>query len=104
VTNPTAATTAQHLMTGMTIGGGTLEWMTVNSSAVTAIAVCLTAVTSIALGIWNARTNTINATANVERNRINKRDILEDSLNKIRASGASEDYITELLRKIRDDS
>ena len=93
----TTSTTAtiQHVMTGATLGGGALEWMSVNSSAVTALAVSVTAVASIALGIWNARTNS-------KRNKINRRDITNGMINELKKSGKSDEYITDLLGIIRN--
>jgi hypothetical protein len=82
-------------MTGATIGGGTLEWMTTNSSTMTALAVCITAITSIVLGIWNARTN-------AERNHINRREILSDIMHDMRKAGKSDDYVNDLIQTMRD--
>jgi hypothetical protein len=93
MTTQTTAT-IQHVMTGATLGGGALEWMTVNSSAVTALAVCITAITSIALGIWNARSNSM-------RNKINKRDITSEIVLGLRNAGKSDDYINDLLTTLR---
>ena len=93
MTTQTTAT-IQHVMTGATLGGGALEWMTLNSSAVTALAVCITAATSIALGIWNARSNS-------ERNKINKRDITSEMILGLRKAGKSNEYISDLLTTLR---
>jgi hypothetical protein len=95
------ATTIQHVMTGATLGGGALEWMSVNSSAVTALAVCVTAITSIALGVWNAKIRTAELRANEDRNRINKRDIISEMVLELRRVGKSELYINDLLSIMR---
>ena len=63
--------TAHHVLTGVTIGGGVIEWVTLNSSFITVSAVALTSIASIVFGVINARANTM-------RNRINKRMIVED--------------------------
>jgi hypothetical protein len=91
---PNTATTIHHVMAGATLGGGALEWLTVNSSAVTALAVCATAITSIVVGIWNARTNS-------KRNQINKRDIISEIVLELRRVGKSEAYINDLLLIMR---
>jgi hypothetical protein len=88
------AQTTHHVLVGATIGGGTLEWIALNSSAITAIAVVATAITSIALGIWNARINS-------ERNNINRRDVTQAIVDKLRAGGKDEDYINDFLETIR---
>ncbi len=89
------AQTTQHILTGATLGGGMLEWLTVNSSAVTALAVVATAVTSIGFGYWNARSNS-------ERNKVNRRDITEAIFKDLEKSGKSQDYIEDLRYSIRD--
>ena len=69
-------TSMQKLAEGVTYGGG-LAWLTVNSSAITAIAVVTTGIASIYFGRANKITAARNASANEERNKINKRDITE---------------------------
>ena len=87
---PTHATqTAQHVLTGATIGGGVMEWVTLNSSFITVSAVALTSIASIAFGVINARANTM-------RNRINKRNIVEDLIEELEDDVR---YTTEDIKK-----
>jgi len=92
--NANAAQTTQHLMAGATIGGGMLEWLTINSSAITALAVLATCVTSIGFGFWNGRSNS-------ERNRINRRDIIQSIVDDLEVAGKSEQYIGDLKKTLR---
>lgn len=68
--------TAHLVLTGATIGGGLMEWVTLNSSFITVTAVALSSIAGVVLGIVNARTNT-------ERNRINKHIIIEDLMSNL---------------------
>ena len=86
--------TTQHILTGATIGGGALEWLTVNSSAVTALAVVTTAIASIGFGFWNAKSNS-------ERNKVNRRDITEAIIKDLEIAGKSEQYISDLRISLR---
>lgn len=86
---PSAAQTAQHIMAGATFGGGLLEWLTINSSAVTALAVASTAIASIGFGFWNAKSNS-------DRNKVNRRDILEKIYYDLEKAGKSSYYIKDL--------
>lgn len=86
--------TTQHILTGATIGGGALEWLTVNSSAVTALAVVTTAIASIGFGFWNAKSNS-------ERNKVNRRDIIETICRDLKSAGKSELYISDLRISLR---
>jgi hypothetical protein len=90
-----ATQTTHHVLAGVTIGGGGLEWITLNSSAITAIAVVATALTSIALGIWNARINSA-------RNNINIRDVTQSIVDKLKKQGKSQEYIDDFIKTIRD--
>ena len=87
---PNTAQTAQHLMTGATIGGGFLEWLTVNPSAVTAMAVASTAIASIAFGFWNAKSNS-------DRNKVNRRSIIDSLVSDLRKAGKSDEYVKDLV-------
>jgi len=86
--------TTHHLLTGVTVGGGALEWLSVNSSAVTVIIVMMTGVASIAIGIWNARSNS-------RRNQINKRNIVNDIIEDLEKGGKSDDYISDLIESMK---
>lgn len=74
--NPSTAQTAHHVLTGATIGGGLIEWVTLNSSFITVVTVALTSIASIAIGVWNARTNS-------EKNRIDRRHVVERLITKL---------------------
>ena len=89
-----ATHTVQHIMTGATIGGGALEWLTLNSSAITALAVASTAIASIAFGFWNAKSNS-------DRNKVNRRNIVDTLVSELKSSGKSDDYIEDLLLVLR---
>ncbi len=89
-----AQQTAHHVLTGATIGGGMLEWLTVNSSAVTAMAVVTTTIASIAIGVWNAKSNS-------DRNKVNRRDITNAIINDLRKAGKSDGYIDDLIVTLR---
>lgn len=93
MTTPASQTT-HHILAGITIGGGALEWLTVNSSAVTALAVVATAVTSIGFGFWNAKTNS-------DRNKINRRDITDTMFRDLERAGKSCEYIQDLKLALR---
>lgn len=84
----------QHMMTGATIGGGALEWLTLNSSAITALAVASTAIASIAFGFWNAKSNS-------DRNKVNRRNIVETLVSELKQHGKSDDYIDDLMCVLR---
>jgi hypothetical protein len=88
------AQTSHHVLVGATIGGGALEWITLNTSLITAFAVVATALSSMALGVWNARINS-------ERNTINRRDVTQAIVDKLRAGGKDKDYIDDFLETIR---
>jgi hypothetical protein len=92
--NSTPASTAAHMMTGATLGGGALEWLTVNSSAVTAIAVMLSAIASIALGLINSQTAR-------KRLRVNRRDITQTIIHDLKTAGKSQEYITDFINHVR---
>lgn len=91
---PGATQTTHHILTGITIGGGALEWLTINSSAITALAVVATAITSIGFGYWNARSNS-------ERNRVNRRDITDSIFKDLEKAGKSSEYIKDLKLSLR---
>jgi len=86
--------TTHHILTGVTVGGGALEWLTVNSSAITVLVVMITGAASVGIGIWNGRSNS-------ERNRINKRDITDGILKSLEKDGKSDEYISDLIRSMR---
>ena len=92
---------AKTLMEGATYGGG-LAWITTNSSALTAIAVISTALASMYFGRARKKTDERNATANEERNTINRRDITSAIINDLRKAGKSDEYIEDLQVALRN--
>lgn len=70
---------AQKLAEGITYGGG-FAWLATNSSAITALVVLVTGITSIYFGMANRKVAMRNAKANEERNRINKVNVFNEAL------------------------
>ena len=101
--NTTTQTLAQ-IAQGATYGGGfagALSWFTQNSSALTAIAVIVTAMASVYFGHENKKSMRMNANANERRNSINDRDITDSFFLKLERAGKSREYIQDLKRVLR---
>ena len=98
----TTAHTTSSVLTGMTLGGGALEWLTVHSSLVTAGAVVLTTIGSLVFSYLNKKIAERNAKANEERNKVNKRDITSEITRKLMKSGKSTEYIEDLQISINE--
>ena len=97
-----SASQTTHLVTaGATIGAGSLEWLTMNSSAITAMCVILTTVTALIFGFWNARSNAITAHANEERNKINRRCIIDELLKEIEQDEVMRCCVDDVKRMLR---
>jgi len=90
-------TQATHLvLSGATVGaGGYVEWIANNGSVITTSSIALTAIAGIAFGLWNA-------ISNHNRNKVNKRAILEDIITKLERSGKSREYIQDLRSAVRE--
>ena len=86
--------TVHHVLTGVTVGGGLIEWVSLNSSFITVMLVATTSLASIAFGAWNAKSNS-------ERNRINRRDVTDSIIKDLERSGKSDKYIKDLYASLR---
>lgn len=94
------AHTVHQLATGATFGGG-LAWLTTNSSALTAMAVISTALASMYFGIANKNTARRNAIANEERNKISRRNIIEEIVSDLSEHGKGDEYIKDFIKVVR---
>ena len=92
--------TVAQLATGATYGGG-LAWLTTNSSALTALAVIITALASLYYGYENKKSARMSAEANKDRNTVNRRDITAEIIAGLRKAGKSEEYIKDLTEALR---
>ncbi len=99
---PNAAQTTHHVLAGMTLGGGALEWLTINSSALTAMTVVITGIVSLWFGYENKKSMRINANANKTRNTINRRDIATSIIEDVERAGKSQEYIEDLKQALRN--
>jgi sulfite exporter TauE/SafE len=70
----------QNVLTGATLGGGGLSWLTQYTSEITVAAVVITGVFSILFGFWNARSN-------AKRNDINELIIKGKIIKQIEKAG-----------------
>ena len=86
--------TIHHVLTGVTVGGGLIEWVSLNSSFITVIVVAITSIASIGFGFWNGKSN-------AERNKINRRDITDAIMRDLEKAGKSEQYIEDLREAFR---
>jgi len=97
-------TTIQQVATGATLGGGApvvmtwMGWVTLNASALTALAFCATAVVSIVLGVWNAYSKNKNDKV---VNRMNKRTIEGDIVDELLQSGKSKEYVEDFRKSLK---
>jgi len=83
-----------HLVTaGATIGMGGVEWLTMNSTFVTAICVIITTIATMAFGFWNAKSNS-------DRNKVNKRDISISLLIELKSSGKDSFTMAEIEEEL----
>ncbi len=78
--------TGKSIAEGATYGGG-FAWLATNSSAMTALAVILTAIASAYFGWERRKTDLRNAKANEYRNQVNERDITLNIIKKLRNAG-----------------
>lgn len=92
--SPSSTQTAHHVLTGVTIGGGAIEWITLNSSFITVVAVVVTSIASIMLGAWNAKSNS-------DRNKVNRRDIIATLLTDLEHDEDKSYSVSEIKAKLR---
>jgi len=98
----------QGAFTGATFGVGALDWLSVNSEAITPGAVIVTAAAAVVFGFWNAysnsKRNTISEESNRminERNKVNHQYITQSIINNLRSNGKSDEYIKDLVENIK---
>jgi hypothetical protein len=96
MSNPQATA---NILAGATFGGGAMEWLAMNSSALTVINVFTTGVGSLALNYWGKRCEN---QIGMERNRVNRRDITENIIKDLKSAGKEKDYINDFVKIIRD--
>jgi hypothetical protein len=89
------AVAIQEMSTKVTLLGGFCTWASANSNVLTLFIFACTGLASIIYGLMNAR-------ANKERNRINRRDITDSIMNDLKHSGKNTEYITDLMDNIRN--
>ena len=92
---------AQGVFTGATFSVGALEWLSINSDAITPGAVIVTALAAVIFGFFNAKSSRMIAVGTNEANRINKRDVTSDIMDDLINSGKSKEYIEDLKESLR---
>jgi len=98
----------QGAFTGATFGVGALDWLSVNSEAITPGAVIVTALAAVVFGFWNAYSNSKRNEINIESNaaidrraKANEQYITQSMINNLRANGKSEEYIKDFVKNIK---
>jgi hypothetical protein len=87
-------TTAQQISAGVAMGGGGLSFLAEYSSEITVITVVLTAIASVIFGVWNAKIQS-------RRNKINRRNVIEDIINDLEKCGKNASYVDEFRQSLR---
>jgi hypothetical protein len=85
---------AQGAFTGITFGVGFLDWLATNSESITPAAVIITTIFAVIFGFWNAKSNS-------QRNKINKRDIVETLITDLERESKETYSINEIRLMLR---
>lgn len=91
----------QGVSAGMTLGVGVFDWLAANSGAIAPAAMIATVIVTVIFGYCNAKSNALNAKSNAERNRVNKRDIVEDLIIELRDKNKKNFDVDDIIKTLR---